>query len=236
VSTQPDPTGTPVGSLPATRRRLVVQAALLIALGMVLGASATALLVHQGAPTYRPAALAVDAKAPANFAPPSAAAPLAQTGPTAPPVEIAIPSIKVTSPLIGLRLNNDGSLQVPTDYARAGWFSDGPAPGAAGQPAIIAGHVDSPNAPAVFYRLRDLRAGSEVFIRRADGTTARFVVDKLADYSKSTFPTEKVYGPTSRPELRLITCSGGFDAASGHYLDNLVAFAHEQAPDGSTRG
>ncbi|GAC1325220.1 MAG: class F sortase [Mycobacteriales bacterium] len=220
-----DPAAQPPAPAPAVRRRLVLHAVLFLALGAMLGASATAVLVHRGAPRYQPAALAADAKAPATFVPPTGTS---SSGPAAPPVEISIPSIRVTSPLIGLRLNNDGTLQVPTDYARAGWFSDGPAPGDAGQPAIIAGHVDSKSGPAVFYRLRDLKPGSEIFVRRADGTTARFVIDKLADYSKTTFPTEKVYAPTARPEMRLITCSGGFDAASGHYLNNLVAFAHAE--------
>jgi hypothetical protein len=27
-------------------------------------------------------------------------------------------------------------------------------------------------------------------------------------------------------EFRLITCGGPFDAASGHYLDNIIVYAH----------
>jgi hypothetical protein len=34
-----------------------------------------------------------------------------------------------------------------------------------------------------------------------------------------------VYGPTSRSELRLVTCSGDFDSGTGHYEDNTIAFA-----------
>ena len=32
-------------------------------------------------------------------------------------------------------------------------------------------------------------------------------------------------GQTRAPELRLITCGGPFDQATGHYLDNVVVFA-----------
>jgi len=34
------------------------------------------------------------------------------------------------------------------------------------------------------------------------------------------------YGSTNRAELPLITCGGTFDQGRGHYLDNVVAFAH----------
>jgi hypothetical protein len=34
-----------------------------------------------------------------------------------------------------------------------------------------------------------------------------------------------VYGPTPDAELRLITCGGAFDSTSGHYLNNVVAYA-----------
>ena len=53
----------------------------------------------------------------------------------------------------------------------------------------------------------------------------RFRVQRSERYSKAHFPTARVYGPTRRPALRLITCSGAFDRASGHYLDNTVVYA-----------
>ncbi len=46
------------------------------------------------------------------------------------------------------------------------------------------------------------------------------------EYPKDAFPTAKVYGPTTRAELRLITCGGTFDRSIGHYRDNIVAYAH----------
>ncbi|MDN5751557.1 MAG: class F sortase [Pseudonocardia sp.] len=119
----------------------------------------------------------------------------------------------------------DGSLEVPRDYALAGWYRPGPTPGEAG-PAVVVGHVDSAaDGPAVFFRLGELRPGAEVLVERADGRTAVFAVDRAARYPKDEFPTREVYGPTDHAALRLITCGGDFDAASGHYRDNIVAFA-----------
>ncbi|HSK37851.1 MAG TPA: class F sortase, partial [Actinomycetota bacterium] len=42
---------------------------------------------------------------------------------------------------------------------------------------------------------------------------------------KAEFPTEAVFGPVPGPVLRLVTCGGAVDRASGHYLDNLVVTA-----------
>lgn len=62
-------------------------------------------------------------------------------------------------------------------------------------------------------------------VTRADSKTAVFTVDEVKTYTKDKFPDEKVYGPTGRPELRLMTCGGRFDKKSG-YSANVVVFAH----------
>jgi hypothetical protein len=54
---------------------------------------------------------------------------------------------------------------------------------------------------------------------------APFVVDEVRVVPKDDFPTLDVYGNTSGPELRLITCGGPFDSAAGSYVDNVVVFA-----------
>lgn len=146
-----------------------------------------------------------------------------------PPVEVAIPAIAVDSRLVGLRLDSDGTLQVPTDYRSAGWYSDGPAPGDTGAPAVVVGHLDGIKSPGVFSRLPALRVGDRVLVRRADGTTVAFVVYRLADYRKAAFPAGAVYAPTTQPELRLITCTGTFNRATGHYLGNFVVYARAAA-------
>lgn len=144
-----------------------------------------------------------------------------------PPVKLAIPSIGMrTRGIVDLHLDVNGKLEAPTDFDRAGWYADGPTPGEFG-PAVIGAHVDSKSGPAVFYRLGSLQKGAAVDVTREDGSTARFVVDRVARYSKKDFPTAEVYGDTKgRAELRLITCGGAFDRATGHYVDNIVAYAH----------
>jgi hypothetical protein len=144
------------------------------------------------------------------------------------PVGLAIPAIGVDErTLVTLGRNPDGSLQVPSDYARAGWFTGGPVPGRPG-PSVIAGHVDSRAGPAVFFRLRELRAGDVVAVRMSDGGQLLFRVDGVRQYPKANFPTSAVYGPVPGSALRLITCGGSFDRIVRSYRDNVVVYASRQ--------
>jgi Sortase domain len=181
-----------------------------------------------GSPTAPPAAGSFDAPGtpprPSGFEVGSLPERVSAPGGTSKPVRLEIPAIGVSTPLLRLGLEPDGAMEVPGDFARAGWFAEGPAPGQVG-PSVIAGHVDSTTGPAVFYRLRDLRPGDPVLVERADGARLRFLVERSRSFPKTTFPTQDVFGPVPAAELRLITCGGDFDRARGSYRDNLVVFA-----------
>jgi LPXTG-site transpeptidase (sortase) family protein len=202
-------------------------AAIIVAAGLVVIAAGTAglLLMRHSTPAMRPVAAGVEAlPAPTGpiVAPPQSAAPR----PAAAPVSLTIPLIGVSTKLITLGLQSNGSLQVPSTTSVAGWYTGSPRPGAIGS-AIIVGHIDSINGPGVFFRLDELRRGDQVYVRRADGTMVEFRVTAVEEYLKDEFPTEAVYGPTPDAELRLITCGGAFDDATGHYLSNIVVYATE---------
>ena len=140
------------------------------------------------------------------------------------PVRLQIPAIGVSTPLVKLGRLPDGSLEVPKPWDVAGWYDKGPRPGQPG-PAVILGHVDSTNGPAVFYQLRSLRPGDTVRVGLADGRILVFRVQRIQRYPKDEFPTEAVYFPTLNRELRLITCGGEFDYAARSYRDNIVVYA-----------
>jgi LPXTG-site transpeptidase (sortase) family protein len=127
-------------------------------------------------------------------------------------------------------------MQVPSSVSVAGWYTGSPRPGSIGS-SVIVGHVNSTTNRGVFYRLSELKPGNDVFVKRADGTTAEFRVTEVQQYPKDQFPTQTVYGPTPDAELRLITCGGAFDAATHHYLSNVVVYATEVklAPGGPAR-
>jgi sortase (surface protein transpeptidase) len=140
------------------------------------------------------------------------------------PVRIEVESIGVDSELMELGLLDDGTLEVPPEAFPAGWFSGAPTPGELG-PAVIAGHIDWVTGPGVFHELSSLAAGDEVRVTRADGTVATFRIDEVAQYPKDDFPTDRVYGDIDHAGLRLISCGGQFNKRTGHYEDNIVAFA-----------
>lgn len=142
----------------------------------------------------------------------------------APPVALGIDKIGVDTRLIGLRKGQQGELQVPENPQRAGWYSQGFAPGDDG-PAVLVGHVDSYRGPGIFARLHELAAGDTVTIRRADGTLSGWLVERVETFAKRDFPTEDVYVGDGTPSLRLVTCGGEFDAKAKSYLSNVVVFA-----------
>ena len=163
---------------------------------------------------------------PATPAPPSAPAGPAVSLPESAPASLAIPAIGAESKVIRLGLDDQGALEVPPGApgSPAGWYEHSPTPGETG-PAVFLGHVNAEGGgPGIFADLRRLAAGDRINVRREDGSTAVFAVHAAEQYAKDAFPTQKVYGNTAGPELRLITCDG-YDPKTGRFDDNYVVYA-----------
>jgi sortase (surface protein transpeptidase) len=189
----------------------------------VAAAGAAGLVTLRGSPADVPHQVAAGAVPTGTAAaPPSPGAPK----PAALPVWLSIPAIDVHTTVTRLGRTAQGTLQVPSSTSVAGWYTGSPRPGDIGS-SVIAGHIDSYQGPGVFFRLRLLHAGNLVYVREADGRLAVFRVDSVHMYRKNHFPTAAVYGPSPDAELRLITCGGVFDRATGGYLSNVVAYTTE---------
>jgi LPXTG-site transpeptidase (sortase) family protein len=205
--------------------RWALGTALAAAVACAGGASVAAFGVFDGTPahagaTYIPPSITTIAP---RLASDPAAKPLARSA----PVEIRIPRIGVNAPVMKVGREADGTVQVPplAEHNLTGWYEHGPAPGQRG-PAVILGHVDSATGISVFYYLKTMQAGDKVYVTLADGKVAAFAVDGLQRVAKDAFPTASVYGKAGYPSLRLITCGGPFDQATGHYVDNIIVYAH----------
>ncbi|WP_236594979.1 class F sortase [Saccharothrix sp. 6-C] len=194
------------------RNRAIIAAA--AAALLIAGLLATALLRSpgDGGPTGQAAGQ------PATSAPPQVSA--------AAPVEVRIQALGTRSSLIPLGLNADGTAEVPPleQPLQAGWYKHGPAPGDPG-PAVLLGHVDGHGRPGIFHDLATLSPGDRVEVTRHDRTTVSFTISRVDRVAKDHFPTDAVYGETTTPQLRLITCGGAFDPATGDYRDNVIAYA-----------
>ncbi|WP_314611933.1 class F sortase [Streptomyces stackebrandtii] len=172
-------------------------------------------------PTTPPARVSEATAAPAPTASAVPARPLSRSL----PVRVRVPAAGVdTGPVLELGLAADGTVEVPSveDADRIGWYDKGVTPGETG-PAVLIGHFDTARGPAVLKDVSRVRVGDEIAVTRADGKVAVFRVRELEQVDKKTFPTAKVYGDTTRPELRLITCGG--ELVDGHRPDNIILYA-----------
>ncbi|MFJ3582351.1 class F sortase [Streptomyces sp. NPDC090127] len=188
------------------------------------------------APGRAPAAVRDPASSPApdgsRRASPSAVPSDGLTMPRSAPVRLRIPKIAVNAPFTGLDIGPSGALDPPPadDTNLVGWHASGVSPGEQGT-ALIAGHLDTVKAPAVFARLRELDPGDSFTVERSDGTTATFLVDSVEEFRKDDFPDKRVYDDTPDALVRLITCAGAYDRAARDYTQNLVVFAHLEPAD-----
>lgn len=145
------------------------------------------------------------------------------------PDRVEIPAIGVRAPVLPRGLDASGAVD-PPPYAMpdtVGWYDRGTQPGAPGA-ALLVGHVDTATEPAVFYSLSTARPGQKIRVTRADGSVAEFTIDDIQVFGRDGFDPHKVYGPREdgRAELRLITCGGTFDRATGTYDANVVVSAY----------
>jgi sortase (surface protein transpeptidase) len=145
--------------------------------------------------------------------------------PEAQPLRLKIPKINIDTGFVApLGLEESNEVSVPDSDTEVGWYKYSPTPGEIG-PSVILGHVDSYTGPAIFYSLGQVDEGDDIYVDRADGSTAHFKVEKLERYKQSEFPTEMVYGNINYAGLRLITCSGIFSKGQQKYSHNLVVYA-----------
>jgi sortase (surface protein transpeptidase) len=141
------------------------------------------------------------------------------------PTKLSIPKLNLETDFEApLGLQPDNSIEVPDSYTQVGWYKFGPTPGEVG-PAVILGHVDSYEGPAVFFSLGQLEVGDDIYVTRADGSTAHFKVSEMERNLQAAFPTVKVYGDINHAGLRLVTCSGSFDKGQQRYSHNLIVYA-----------
>ncbi|MET9954640.1 class F sortase [Streptomyces sp. NPDC006339] len=210
-----------------TRRRLLLVLAGAVATATLAGCAAPAPGPDGSEGSGRPASArhAVPAPRVTVTAAPAPTGRAAAPMPRSLPVRVKVPAAGVdTGPVLRLGLNADGTVEVPSvgQADRIGWYEKGVTPGETG-PAILIGHYDTAQGPAVLKDVGRIRVGDRITVTRADGTDAVFRVRELEQVAKKAFPTGKVYGDTSRPELRLITCGG--ELVDGHRPDNIVVYA-----------
>lgn len=147
-----------------------------------------------------------------------------------------IPAIDVATRVGKLGLQEDSTVEVPSNPDLAGWYQHGATPGTAGA-AVILGHVDSAEGPAVFARLGTLTRGDTIEVVLKGGRSVEFRVRTVRTYLNSDFPARRVYrGKGDHHDLNLVTCAGEYRSDAGGYQSNVVVFAREIRPDAEPTG
>lgn len=147
----------------------------------------------------------------------------ARPGPHA--ARLRITAIGVSAPVVAVGVAADGTLGIPASPSVVGWWAGGGSPGQASGTTVLVGHVDSAaQGPGALFRLQQLRPGATVTVT-ASGRAWHYAVRAVRAYDKANLPSAAVFGQRVTPRLVIITCGGPFDAATGHYLDNIVVYA-----------
>jgi sortase (surface protein transpeptidase) len=148
---------------------------------------------------------------------------LAPTPTIAPPRQLIVPKLNLTTDIEYVGLDDNQRMDVPQDWNQVAWYQLGPKPGEQGS-AVIAGHLDSPTGPSVFYHLNQLEPGDLIHTIDTLGQEHQFIVFDKATYSDANFPISLVFSQADARRLNLITCSGQFDKQTQNYSNRLVVF------------
>jgi hypothetical protein len=151
---------------------------------------------------------------------------------------VIIPSIGANAPLVpeGASGPDGGAFDVPNSVHVVGWW-DGQwqspnglvsekvaRPGDPGV-ALLAGHIDSAaQGHGALYYLQQIKTGAVVTVYGASGSVTKWKVTRLQVVSKDALPTS-LFVNTGPPRLAVVSCGGPFDSATGHYVDNIIAWA-----------
>ncbi|MGM0899028.1 MAG: class F sortase [Bacillota bacterium] len=139
------------------------------------------------------------------------------------PQTLSIPAVGVEADVMHLGVTETGEMAVPDNGDELSWFSPGYRPGQRGR-AVIAGHVDDLDGPAVFWDLTELEPGDEILVSGDEGELS-FEVHAMESVPLDLADVDSVFGYHSSPELVLITCSGTYDYDRGTREERLIVYA-----------
>jgi len=169
-----------------------------------------------------------------------------KAGPVALPLELLIPSLNITAPIIGVGLTSGNVMDAPEGpigdpiWQTAFWYRGSGIPGESGT-ATIGAHVDDQlGRPQLFAHLQDLRPGDLIYIYvKNTAIDILFVIDQVSVYSlkESSDPAvlNRIYGAgpmagtgpqpslDGLSHLTLITCEGNW--VNGQFDHHTVVYA-----------
>jgi sortase A len=140
------------------------------------------------------------------------------------PVRIQIPKINIDTKIEQVGITYKGNMSTPKIISETGWYKYGTPPGSLGS-AVIDGHVDNGfNLHGVFYNLKDLKVGDDVYVKTNKDFDLHFVVEKIAVYPYKEVPLEELFNKKDTARLNLITCQGEWIPEEETDTDRLIVY------------
>jgi hypothetical protein len=128
-------------------------------------------------------------------------------------------------PIVPMKLDGAGEMDLPKNPNHIGWYSYGPMPGDQHGSAVLGGHLDS-NAYGIgpLIILRRLREGDVIIVRTTAGRET-FRVSSVRLIRKQALPLGTLFDREGQGRLRIILAEGPYIPSKGGYRDNLVVTA-----------
>jgi sortase (surface protein transpeptidase) len=105
--------------------------------------------------------------------------------PVAAPARLQIPRLGLDAPIEAVGQTDHGQMDGPQNPDHVAWYGLGATPGEPGN-AVIAGHLDDPAEPAIFWDLPQLMVGDQVIVVDDMGVQHIFAVIE-SDRKRSLF-------------------------------------------------
>jgi hypothetical protein len=148
------------------------------------------------------------------------------------PTQISIPALQIQAPISSDTISvPTGQMQIPVDIHRVGWWQDGAAPADPSGTTLVFGHINHVNeGPGAFAALALAGAGKlsvlgdQVTVRTRNGKLYEYRITSVSRMPKANLPTS-VFTKSGARKLVMVTCGGAYDAATHHYVDNIVVTA-----------
>lgn len=142
------------------------------------------------------------------------------------PVSIGIPAIAVQAAVDPVGVYEDGSVEIPEDITRVGWYRFGAGPGQGAGSTVIVGHRDGvDDGRGAFYSISALEPGDTVELQLANGSVNRYEVVAREAIDRELLPSDELFAESGPERLTLISCIGYFDRNGGGYQQNVIVTA-----------
>ncbi len=151
---------------------------------------------------------------------PSVTAEVSLTGTV--PHLLKIPSLSIEASIIGV--TKEELNRLPHNGDTIFWYQDGVNPGGRGS-AVLAGHFDDYEGPAIFYSLKDLTLGDMVYVVDKNKNILMFKVEEVTIYHRKQAPIDQVFMLNDGAYLQLITCDGYYSRKDLTHSHRLIVKA-----------